>query len=73
MESFNGKLWDECLNREWVEAGNERFTFHDLRAKAVTDVEEQGRDAIDLTGHRQQSTVESVYDRRRIRKARAVK
>lgn len=65
-------IWQRLMN-EWVKAENERFTFHDLRAKAVTDVEEQGRDASDLTGHRQQATVENVYDRRRVRKALAVK
>lgn len=64
--------WQRLMN-EWVEQGNERFTFHDLRAKAVTDLTEQGRKASDLTGHRQESTVARVYDRRRLRKSKAVK
>ena len=65
-------IWQRLIN-EWVEKGNERFTFHDLRAKTVTDVIEQGRKASELTGHKTESIVASVYDRRRVRKARAVK
>lgn len=65
-------LWQRLMN-EWCEAGHQRFTFHDLRAKAVTDMLDQGRDAKDLTGHRQTATVERVYDRRRVRKSTAVR
>lgn len=64
--------WQRLMN-EWCEMGHERFTFHDLRAKTVTDMIEQGRKASDLTGHRQQSTIDRVYDRRRLRKSKAVK
>jgi hypothetical protein len=31
--------------RIWKDAANERLWFHDLRAKAITDMKEQGRDA----------------------------
>lgn len=65
-------LWHRRMG-EWCALGHERFTFHDLRAKAVTDMTEQGRKASDLTGHRQESTIASVYDRRRVRKSSAVK
>ena len=64
--------WQRLMN-EWCNLGYERFTFHDLRAKAVTDVIDQGRKASDLTGHRQESTIDRVYDRRRLRKSKAVK
>lgn len=64
--------WQRLMN-EWCKLGHERFTFHDLRAKTVTDVTEQGRQASELTGHRQESTVKRVYDRRRLRKAPAAK
>jgi hypothetical protein len=37
-------MWNR-LQVPWKNAGNERFWFHDLRAKAVTDLKEQGRDA----------------------------
>lgn len=64
-------VWHRLMG-EWCALGNERFTFHDLRAMAVTTLEEQGRRASDLTGHRQEATIQRVYDRRRIRKAAAV-
>jgi len=57
----------------WEKAGNERFTFHDLRAAAVTAVTEKGRRASELTGHKSEAVVMNVYDRRRIRKAPAVR
>lgn len=65
-------LWQRLM-KEWVDLGHERFTFHDLRAKAVTDMTAQGRRASDLTGHRQESTISRVYDRRRLRKSKAVR
>lgn len=65
-------LWHRRMG-EWCELGHERFTFHDLRAKAVTDMTDQGRKASDLTGHRQEATIAKVYDRRRVRKSLAVK
>lgn len=65
-------MWQRMMGA-WAEAGNERFTFHDLRAKAVTDTTEAGRKASDLTGHRTESVVAKVYDRRRVRKAPAAR
>ena len=54
--------------RRWA-PGNERFTFHDLRANAATDVIKRGGRASDLTGHRNEATPARVYDRRKIRLA----
>jgi integrase len=65
-------MWGDLMT-QWVALGNERFTFHDLRAKSATDVIEQGRKASELTGHRNEGTVARVYDRRRVRKAAAVR
>ncbi len=65
-------MWQRMMGA-WVEQGKERFTFHDLRAKAVTDVTEEGRKASDLTGHRTEAVVSKVYDRRRVRKSAAAK
>lgn len=77
-------LWQRLM-RAWIDAGkdatadpdersrNQRFTFHDRRAKAITDVIEAGRRASDLTGHRTESVPARVYDRRVERKAPAVK
>ena len=67
------KTFWQRLMKEWVAAGNERFTFHDLRAKAATDVIERGGRASDLTGHRNEATPARVYDRRKIRKSDAVR
>ncbi|MDR1662616.1 MAG: hypothetical protein LBR95_09410 [Azoarcus sp.] len=65
-------MWQHVMNA-WVEAGNERFTLHGLRAKTVTDVMESGRRASDLTGHRTEAVIARVYDRRRVRKGPATK
>jgi len=64
--------WQRVMNA-WVEKGNERFTFHDLRGKTVTDMRESGRRASDLTGHTTEATIDRVYDRRTVRKSKAVK
>jgi integrase len=47
----------------------ERFHFHDLRAKTVTELKEAGRDARTLSGHASDAMVEKIYDRRRVKKA----
>ena len=65
-------IWQRLIN-DWEAQGNARFTFHDLRAKTVTDMEEQGRKASNLTGHNVEQTINQVYDRRRVRKSRAVR
>ncbi|SDH41335.1 hypothetical protein [Propionivibrio dicarboxylicus] len=64
-----GGVWLDGTRRE----PGERFTFHDGRAKAVTEVIEEGRKASELTGHRLESTVAKVYDRRRVRTAAPVR
>ena len=76
------KGW-QILMGQWVAGGTwadgskrepgERFTFHDGRAKAVTAVIEEGRKASELTGHRLESTVAKVYDRRRTRTSAPVR
>jgi integrase len=63
-----GGLWADGTQR----LPGERFTFHDLRGKAITTLKEQGRNASELTGHRSEAVIAKVYDRRRIRKAAAV-
>lgn len=65
-------MWQRLM-KEWVAQGHERFTFHDLRAKAVTDLIEDGRKASELTGHRTESIPAKVYDRRAVRKSKAVR
>ena len=59
-------IWTRLMTKA-VKAGaiDERFTFHDLRAKAGTDAKKLGRDAQKLLGHDHASTTD-VYLRRRI-------
>ncbi|MBA4710508.1 tyrosine-type recombinase/integrase [Aquitalea aquatica] len=61
------------IQRAWEGAGNPRFHFHDLRAKGTTDLLDQGEDAKNTTGHANDAIVHAVYDRRAIRKGKAVK
>ena len=61
------------IMNKWVAEGNEYFTFHDIRAKSATDLIEEGRKASELTGHLTESIPAKVYDRRVVRKAKAVR
>lgn len=65
-------MWKRIMNK-WIEAGNEHFTFHDIRAKSTTDLIEDGRKASELTGHLTESIPAKVYDRRTVRRAKAVR
>lgn len=65
-------MWKRIMNK-WVAEGNEHFTFHDIRAKSTTDLIEDGRKASELTGHLTESIPAKVYDRRKVRKAKAVR
>jgi len=56
----------------WCAQGGERFHFHDLRAKAITKLVEQGRRARDLSGHKTDAMIDTVYDRRAYKRAQAV-
>ena len=75
-QPYTGAGFKTMWNRvqvQWKAAGNERFWFHDLRAKAITDMKEQGRDAKEVSGHKTDAMVNRVYDRRRVRRGPAVK
>lgn len=64
-------LWGRVMTA-WADQGNERFHFHDLRAKAITKMVEDGRQARDLSGHKTDEMVAKVYDRRSIKRSKAV-
>lgn len=64
-------LWGRTMNA-WQASGGERFHFHDLRAKAITRMVEDGRQARDLSGHATDAMVAKVYDRRAFKRAKAV-
>lgn len=56
--------WQRTMNKAMAEGViQERFHFHDLRAKAVTDMELAGRNAQDITGHASRQMIERIYKR----------
>lgn len=63
-------VWQRLM-RKYVDAGGVRFTFHDLRAKAASDMQTiEGAQA--LLGHSSPETTKRVY-KRNLTKARPVK
>lgn len=65
-------MWNK-IQVKWEEEGGTRFTFHDLRAYYVTEAKAKGWQVSDTTGHKDESTANKIYDRRRVRKARPLK
>lgn len=62
--------WQRAMDKAMSEGViAERFHFHDLRAKTITEMKEEGRDARALSGHASDAMIEKVYDRRRVKKA----
>lgn len=43
-------MWNR-VQVKWAQQGGARFTFHDIRAKALTDAKQKGLDAQALAGH----------------------
>lgn len=54
--------WQRTIG-EWVRLGNERWNFHDLRAKCVSDSKSL-QEASDRAGHIGQQMTKRVYDRK---------
>lgn len=54
-------IWQRKM-RKFVEAGGERFTFHDIRAKAISDAKSL-QAAFDLSGHSSIDLTRGTYDR----------
>jgi integrase len=54
-------MWAKIM-KDWVALGNERFTFHDLRAYYVTTMVEQD---LNPETHANPATTRRIYDRRR--------
>lgn len=61
-------LWQR-VQRRWGEAGNERFTWHDLRAKALTDADAQGGNAQALAGHASAQMTQRYIKQKRVKRA----
>ena len=62
-------MWNR-IQVQWEVEGGKRFTFHDLRAYYVTEAKARGWEVKDTTGHKDESTANRIYDRRRDRKGR---
>ncbi|MCX7208153.1 MAG: tyrosine-type recombinase/integrase [Proteobacteria bacterium] len=60
------------LMQAWELAGNTRFTIHDMRAKAITQLKADGKEAKNVSGHKTDKSIDSTYDRRHIRRGTAV-
>jgi integrase len=54
-------IWQRVM-RQYVKAGGTRFTFHDLRAKSVSDSGSL-QDAMERAGHTSMAMTRGVYDR----------
>lgn len=56
-------MWNR-LQIKWAESGGQRFTFHDIRAKSLTDAKKMGLDAQALAGHASSAMTEHYIKRR---------
>lgn len=60
-------MWNR-VQIKWAESGGERFTFHDIRAKALTDAKRLGLDAQSLAGHSTSAMTEHYIKQREFKR-----
>lgn len=65
-------MWNR-VQVKWAEQGGERFTFHDIRAKALTDAKALGLDAQALAGHSSPAMTEHYIKQREFRKIKPLR
>ena len=66
-------LWQRTMVRAYKQGEiKERFTFHDIRAKAITDAKDQGLDPQRLAGHATAKQTETYLRSKRTEKIRPV-
>jgi integrase len=58
---------------KWAEQGGQRFTFHDIRAKALTDAKQLGQDAQALAGHSSAAMTEHYIKQREFKRVTPLK
>lgn len=58
-------MWNR-LQVKWAETGGNRFTFHDIRAKALTDAKRLGMDAQGMAGHATQAMTDHYIKQREV-------
>ena len=56
-------MWNR-VQIKWYGSGGQRFTFHDIRAKALTDAKKMGMDAQSLAGHKNAAMTEQYIKQR---------
>lgn len=64
-------MWQR-VQIKWAESGGERFTFHDIRAKALTDAKKLGIDAQSLAGHATASMTEHYIKQREYKRIKSL-
>ena len=65
-------MWNR-VQIKWAEFGGERFTFHDIRAKALTDAKRLGLDAQALAGHSSATMTEHYIKQREFKRVTPLK
>jgi integrase len=65
-------MWNR-VQVKWAESGGQRFTFHDIRAKALTDAKNMGMDAQSLAGHASSAMTEHYIKLREFKKVKPLK
>lgn len=58
-------MWNR-VQVKWAESGGQRFTFHDIRAKALTDAKRLGLDALVISRTRFISNDRALYKTKRL-------
>ncbi len=64
-------MWQR-VQVKWAESGGTRFTFHDIRAKALTDAKRMGLDAQSLAGHATSAMTEHYIKQREFKRIKAL-
>ena len=65
-------MWNR-LQIKWAESGGQRFTFHDIRAKALTDAKRLGMDVQSLAGHATLAMTEHYIKQREFKKVKPIR
>jgi integrase len=65
-------MWNR-VQVKWAEQGGERFTFHDIRAKSLTDAKRMGLDAQSLAGHATAAMTEHYIKQRDFKRVKGIK
>ena len=65
-------IWQR-VQLKWAAQGGNRFTFHDIRAKAITDANSKGMDAQLLAGHSSPAMTEHYIKQKEFKKVTPLK